>query len=279
MTPPAPPGPPLVTAAGPGWAPAGGGTDLASPARIYDYLLGGKDNYAADRDLARRLLEFQPDLAAAARENRAFLRRAVGLLAERGIRQFLDLGCGLPTCENVHQIAARHHPGARVVYVDHDPIVLAHARALLTDDGNVAIVQSDLRKRDELLDDVNASGRLDWAEPVAVLLTAVLHFVADADDPAGILAGLRSELAPGSALVISHATAGAAPAEAARAAELYATACVTPLALRERDEIAEFFGDFELLDPGLVFTAEWQPRDEPLLPPRGQLLAGVGIHR
>ncbi|KAB2347074.1 SAM-dependent methyltransferase [Actinomadura rudentiformis] len=270
----------MVTAAGPGWTPASGGTDLASPARMYDYLLGGKDNYAADRDLTRRLLEIQPQMAVAARENRAFLTRAVDVLAERGIRQFLDLGCGLPTRENVHQIAARRRPGARVVYVDHDPIVLAHARALLTDDGNVAIVQSDLRKRDELLGDVDASGSLDWAEPVAVLLTAVLHFVADADDPAGILAGLRAELAPGSALVISHATAGTA-AEAARAAELYATACVTPLALRGRDEIAEFFGDFELLEPGLVFTAEWQPQGgtPSPAPTRGQLLAGVGLRR
>ncbi|GAA2581071.1 SAM-dependent methyltransferase [Actinomadura fulvescens] len=267
----------MVTAAGPGWTPPGGGTDLASPARVYDYLLGGKDNYAADRELVHRLLAIQPDLSAVARENRAFLARAVGLLAGRGVRQFLDLGCGLPTHENVHQIAARHGPGARVVYVDHDPIVLAHARALLADDGNVAIVHSDLRKPDELRADVAAGGGLlDWTEPVAVLITAVLHFVADADDPAGILAGLRAELAPGSALVISHATAGTFPAEAARVAELYTTACVSPLVLRTREEVAEFFGDFELLDPGLAFTAQWRPRGE-RPPPRGQLLAGVGI--
>ncbi|MFG2007225.1 SAM-dependent methyltransferase [Spirillospora sp. NPDC048911] len=274
-----PTGPPRVTTAGPGWTPAGGGTDLASPARLYDYLLGGMDNYAADRELAHRLLELQPGVAAAARANRAFLTRAVGLLAGRGVRQFLDLGCGLPARENVHRIASRRVPGARVVYVDHDPVVLAHARALLAQDGNVAVVQSDLRKPDELLGDVMTGGLLDWAEPVAVLLTAVLHFVADADDPAGILAALRAELAPESALVISHATAGTPPDTAKAAADLYTTACVTPLVLRCREEVATFFGDFELLEPGLVPTAEWRPLDESPPPPRGQLLAGVAIRR
>ncbi|MEU5879909.1 SAM-dependent methyltransferase [Spirillospora sp. NPDC047279] len=269
-------GPPRVTAAGPGWGAARGVTEPASPARLYDYLLGGKDNYAADRELAGRLLTVQPELVTSARENRAFLTRAVALLAHRGVRQFLDLGCGLPTRDNVHQVAARHATGARVVYVDHDPTVLAHARALLADDGNVAVVQSDLRKQEELLGDVARGGVLDWDEPVAVLLTAVLHFLPDADDPARIVGGLRGLMSSGSALVLSHATGDASPA-ASQIVELFSGACVAPLALRGRDEIRAFFGDLELLDPGLVVTAAWRPGERALPPPHGQLLAGVGV--
>ncbi|MFC6879009.1 MULTISPECIES: SAM-dependent methyltransferase [Actinomadura] len=256
------------TDAGPGCAP-----DLgpASPARVYDYLLGGKDNYAADRVLVDDLLRLQPHLVDAARENRAFVRRAVRDLAGLGIGQFLDIGCGLPTPRNVHQIAARHAPGARVAYVDNDPIVLAHARALLTHDGGVRVVQADLRKPDELLG--LARDGLDLSAPVAVLLASVLHLLADAEDPHGAVAELRGALAPGSALVVSHLATGFSSAAAA----LYTERCTAPLVPRERHDIARFFGGLRLADPGLVPTTRWRP-DGPARPDEHALMyAGVAF--
>ncbi|HEX2312647.1 MAG TPA: SAM-dependent methyltransferase, partial [Thermomonospora sp.] len=183
-----------------------GGGDLArpSPARVYDHLLGGKDNYEADRVLAERMLAAQPRLAVAARENRAFVARAVRRLAAAGFDQFLDIGCGLPTHDNVHQIAARRTPGARVLYLDNDPIVLAHGRALLSEGGNVAVAGADLRDPRRLLECVAATRLLDLRRPVAVLMTAVLHFLADADGPFEAVAEIRRALPHGSALVISH---------------------------------------------------------------------------
>lgn len=184
----------------------GGGLGLAGPARVYDCLLGGKDNYAVDRELVMELLEIEPGLVDAACANRAFVRRAVRELAGLGLRQFLDLGCGLPTTDNVHQIAARHAPGSRVLYVDQDPLVLVHARALLVDDGDVAVVQADLRKPEDLVAQSLDHGLLDPSEPVAVLLTSVLHHLTDADDPWHTIQTLTDALPPGSALVISHLT-------------------------------------------------------------------------
>ncbi|WP_051467746.1 SAM-dependent methyltransferase [Actinomadura oligospora] len=184
----------------------GGVLGLAGPARVYDCLLGGKDNYAVDRELVRELLRIEPGLVDAARANRAFVRRAVRELAGLGLRQFLDIGCGLPTNDNVHQIASRHMPGARVLYVDQDPLVLVHARALLVDDGDVAALQADLRKPEDLVAQALDHGLLDPSEPIGVLVTSVLHHLTDADDPWHTVRTLTAALPPGSVLVISHLT-------------------------------------------------------------------------
>lgn len=255
--------------------------DAARPsaARVYDCLLGGKDNYAVDRRLADQLLKIHPYLGAAARANRAFVVRAVRFLAQQGIHQFLDLGCGLPTHDNVHQVAERHAYNARVVYVDHDPIVLAHARALLAEGGSVAVVQADLRKPGQILDAVGLGPLIDFRAPVAVLLTAVLHHIEEEDDPYGIVRELREALAPGSALVISHATSDVSPAESAEVASHYSRECTSPLIHRSRSQVRRFFGDFELADPGLVFTTRWRPDIEPLPPEQALSYAGVGIRR
>lgn len=272
-------GPQAVPAAPPApvrsepWATAG----QAKPARVYDLLLDGKDNYAADRDLVDRMLRVQPHVRTAARENRAFVRRAVRALAERGVAQFLDIGCGLPTRENVHAIAQRHVPGARVVYADHDPVVLSHARALLADDANVSVVRADLRDRDGLLETVTAAAPLDWTRPVGVLLTSVLHHLADADRPGDTVAALRRAMAPGSARVVSHLTADPAPAAIAETAALYTAGCGTPLVPRGRAEVAAFLGDLEPLLPGVVFTSEWRP-EGPVRPPDQALMyAAVAV--
>ncbi|GAA4090610.1 SAM-dependent methyltransferase [Actinomadura miaoliensis] len=255
------------------WATAG----EANPARFYDLLLGGKDNYAADRDLADPLLRVQPHARTAARENRAFVGRAVRALAEHGVAQFVDIGCGLPTGENVHQIAQRHVPGARVVYVDHDPIVLSHARALLADDGNVSVVRADLRDHDGLLEAVTVAAPLDWTRPVGVLLTSVLHHLAAADRPHELAAGLRRAMPPGSALAVSHLTADPAPAAVAEAASLYTAGCGTPLVPRGRAEVAAFLDGLELLGPGVVFTSEWRPVGPVRPPDQALMYAAVGL--
>ncbi|MBW8481877.1 SAM-dependent methyltransferase [Actinomadura parmotrematis] len=230
----------------------------ASPARVHDHLLGGKDNYLADRRLVAELLELQPNLRTAARANRAFLGRAVAALAALGVDQFLDVGCGLPTRDNVHQMAARRLPGARTVYLDNDPAVVAHARALMAADAGVEAMTADLRKPEELLG--LAAGSLDWRRPVALVLTAVLHLLPDADGPAAIVAALRGALPPGSALVVSHLTAPLAPG----VADLYAERCGVPLTVRPPATLLGYLGGWPLLPPGLAPTAAWQ---HPLPPP------------
>ncbi|MFI0351838.1 SAM-dependent methyltransferase [Actinomadura sp. 9N407] len=251
----------------------------ASPARVSDYLLGGKDNYAADRDLVDELLRVLPHLDTAAREGRAFLYRAVGTLARRGIRQFLDIGCGLPGGENVHRIASGQDPGCRVVYVDHDPIVLAHARALLAACGDVAAVHADLRDPAGLLAGVDACGLIDRDRPVAVLLTSVLHFLTAADRPYEAVAELRAALAPGSALVISHATADFAPETLAEAARIYSAGCSAPLVLRDRAGIMPFFGDLTPAGPGLAPLSLWRPNGGAWPPGPSLMYAGIGLQK
>lgn len=248
-----------------------------APARVYDYLLGGKDNYAEDRSLANRLLEVEPNLTAAVRENRAFLGRAVRALTERGIRRFLDIGCGLPTRDNVHQIAMREIPSAHVTYVDKDPIVLAHARAFLTVGDHARVAQGDLRRPEGILEAPEIRALLDGDEPVAILLTAVLHLLPDSEDPYSIVARLRAALSPGSALVISHATGDATPDRTIATARLYNRDCTAPLVPRSRAAINPFLDGLQLLDPGLVFTTQWRPRG-PARPAAYSLAyAAVGI--
>lgn len=218
------------------------------PARVHDYLLGGKDNYAADRDLAHRIMRVLPQAAGGARAARGFLSGAVRLLAERGVRQFLDLGCGLPKADNLHQMAARHTTGTRVVYVDHDPLVIAHARALLIDGGNIAALRADIREPEAVLDSAEVRRLIDPAEPVALVFSSVLHFLPGAGD---LVAAFAGPAAPGSAVVVSHLTGDFAPAAVAEAARLYRDASSVAVHPRGGAEIARLLGPFRPLPPGV----------------------------
>nr|WP_033332166.1 SAM-dependent methyltransferase [Actinomadura madurae] len=233
--------------------------DPGSPnvARMYDHWLGGKDNFAADREAAERVVEISAGrVVRGVRLNRAFLGRAVRDAAAAGIRQFLDLGSGLPTRENVHEAAALARPDARVVYVDNDPVVCAHGRALLAGTGDVGFAAADLRRPDDVLGDPAVRDLIDFSEPVALLLVSVLHFVADEDDPGALVARYRDALAPGSRLILSHLATDAFPDEMAEAEKVYEGASAR-LGARPRARIHTFFDGFELLRPGLTGPREW----------------------
>jgi S-adenosyl methyltransferase len=248
------------------YAPRGIDTTIPNVARIYDFLLGGKDNFAADRAAAQHFLAVIPDIAAIAADNRAFLARAVRYLAaEAGIRQFLDLGGGLPTRSNVHQIAQEVAPDARVAYVDYDPMVVRHGEALLANGRNVTMAHADLTQPAAVLDHPRVRRVLDLSQPLALICTATLYFVPDEAHPHAVIAAYRDRMAAGSYLVISHATAhapGEGPAEAAEAAEeaagVYRQASAQ-LHLRTPNDIRRFFDGFELVEPGVVWMSEWRP--------------------
>jgi len=226
---------------------------------MYDYLLGGKDHFEADREAIAGLLKSVPNARTGARENRAFLGRAVRyLVAEAGIRQFLDIGSGLPTASNVHEVAQRVAPDARVVYVDNDPIVLLHAQALLrgTPEGATGYLQADLRDPGAILD--RAAALLDFGQPVAVMLLGVLHLIQDAEDPWGIVARLMAAMPPGSYLTISHPAIDIHQSQA-NAQRVYNERVATPQTLRTREQVARFFTGLELVDPGLVQVHQWRP--------------------
>lgn len=256
------------------------GFDASVPnvARIYDALIGGKDNYSADRQIAAKLLAAVPGAAVAARENRAFLARAVRYLArDAGISQFLDIGTGLPTGGNVHEIVHAVRPQSHVVYADYDPVVVLHVDALLAKAPTVAAVQADLRTPHHLLTLPSVRALIDLAEPVAVLLVAVLHFVEDCEDPWAIVKYLKDQMAPGSYLVVSHATADHIPAGAAvRARQAYEGASA-PGVPRTRQEIARFFEGLEIVEPGLVAVSDWRPAH--IAPPTRPILCYAGIGR
>jgi len=262
--------------------PQGVDPNVPSPARIYDYLLGGKDNFAVDRAAAEKILEHAPNAKEAAQANRRFLIRAVEYLADQGIRQFLDIGAGLPTQENVHEVALRKAPGSRIVYVDNDPIVLAHARALLACDAQTIAVAGDLREPESILDNPEVTAHLDFNEPVGLILVAILHFIPDeAAYPA--VAKLRDRLAPGSHLVISHASMGQIDEKGlAEVKQIYARSSAGSAIPRTREEIERFFDGFEVVEPGLVWVEDWHPRDDEVKLPRLPGVdgyAGVGILR
>lgn len=234
--------------------------DVSVPnvARMYDYLLGGKDNFHSDRDAVEKLKKILPDAELACHQNRRFLERVVHFLVDGcGIRQIIDIGAGLPTRRNVHQIAQEAAPGTRVVYVDYDAVVVRHAEALLAENGRVAVVQSDLRTPRELLMHHNVRRMIDFAQPVAILVLATLHFIADDEHPREIVRLLRTTMAPGSYLALSHITADGVGPDASRAARgIYANASA-PAIPRPRDQILRFFDDMELLPPGLVNIDAW----------------------
>ncbi|RJL36177.1 SAM-dependent methyltransferase [Bailinhaonella thermotolerans] len=257
------------------------GFDVTRPnaARIYDYLLGGKDNFAADRQAAERMMAFMPEARRIARANRAFLGRAVRFCASRGIRQFLDLGSGLPTQDNVHQVAAAVDPACRVVYVDFDPVVVQHAHALL-EDADVGVVAADARDPEAVLASAPVRRLLDLSRPVAVLAVALLHFVPDEEDPAALVARFAEAMAPGSALVMTHACPDLMDPEAFAEALAVYNRGATPIHPRGRERIAALFSGFELVDPGLVEVSQWRPdRPEDSEPADAQIIGGVGLKR
>jgi tetratricopeptide (TPR) repeat protein len=249
-------------------------TDIPHPARVYDYLLGGKDNFPADRDAAERLITGDPRIVQTARENKRFLLRVVRYLAEEcGIHQFLDIGSGLPTQTNVHEVAQSVTADARVVYVDNDPIVSSHGRALLVNHPHTAFVEADLRRPTQIIDAPDTQRIIDFDTPVALLLGAILHFVADQDAPYESVARLREALPPGSYLAISHGAAADDEQFHELSREVHQNAKVQ-LWVRPPELIASFFDGFELVPPGLVPVTLWRPESGPNRPTR--LFGGVG---
>jgi O-methyltransferase involved in polyketide biosynthesis len=231
---------------------------VPNPARMWNYWLGGKDNFAADRDAAERVLQVMPSMPLIARAARLFLIDAVYQLADRhGVRQFLDIGTGLPTADNTHHVAQRVAPESRIVYVDHDPVVLSHAQALLTSspEGQTDYIQADLRDTDTIL--AGAARTLDFSQPVAVLLIAILHFIPDADNPYGIVARLMDAVPSGSYLVMAHAASDIAPEASAEMARLYNGMSPVPITPRSREQVARFFDGLDMAPPGLVPISQW----------------------
>ncbi|MFG1928971.1 SAM-dependent methyltransferase [Cryptosporangium sp. NPDC048952] len=244
-------------------------TSVAHPARRYDYWLGGKDNFAADRHSADEVEKVFPTIRTTARQNRAFLRRVVTYLArEAGVRQFIDIGAGLPTAPNVHEVAQAINPAARIVFVDNDPIVLVHARALLqgTPEGATAYLAADVREPSRILGAPELHEVLDLREPVALLLIAILHFLEDADQPHDRVREYLAALAPGSYLAISHITTDFMDEATAEASRSLART-TAPAHFRTSDEVAGFLDGLDMIHPGVVSVADWRPEPDAETPP------------
>ncbi|MEU6085061.1 SAM-dependent methyltransferase [Streptomyces sp. NPDC047108] len=248
-------------------------TSRPHPARMYDYYLGGRDNYEVDREAADQVIKDVPEILPAARSNRAFLRRAVKSVVESGIRQIIDIGTGIPTSPNTHEVAQGVSPDVRVAYVDNDPIVASHAGARLTGTSNTAFALADVRKPEAILEHPAIRGLIDFDEPVGLMLVALLHFVTDDEDPRRIVNTLTEALPPGSHLVLSHGTADFHPDGFPTAVKVYrgATATLNP---RPHADILALFDGFELQEPGLVQVPLWRP-DGP--PPPADELARIGF--
>jgi hypothetical protein len=245
----------------PAWAPASVDLQRPNAARVYDYLLGGACNFEHDRQFAEKLLATIPEAKGAARLNRAFLRRAVKFCVAQGIRQFLDLGSGIPTAGNVHEIAQREAPDAHVVYVDAEPVAVAHSELILEGNHRAGVLQSDLLDVDRVLTAEPVRKLIDFDQPVAILMAAVLHFVPDSADPAPAVARYIRTMAPGSYFVLSHA----AKVEMKRSQDgwrMYDDS-TTPGGGRTRDEVAAFMTGTEIVEPGVVWTPEWRPDTPP----------------
>ncbi|TDD70297.1 hypothetical protein E1293_34965 [Actinomadura darangshiensis] len=260
------------------WSPAE--VDLVTPntARIYDYLLGGKDNYTADREVAEELLDVIPEARMAALENHAFIGRAVRFLAREGVRQFIDVGCKLPARGNVHEVAAEVAPDAAVVFADGDPVVLAHARALLARTSRTAVVQCDPKRPETLAADPRVQALIDFERPVAVILDRVLHFVHDTAEAAAAVRGLHAVLAPGSHLVFTHITQDPEPQSGGDVGTVFKPTTAHFWG-RSRAGVHEIVSCFDLVEPGLVFTSQWRPdlsAARVAHPERTFTLAGVG---
>ena len=260
----------------PDWVPPEVDMDRPNAARIYDYYLGGAHNFAADRRMADEAIAAWPQLPVIMQANRAFLRRAVRFLLQAGVRQFLDLGSGIPTVDNVHTVAQRADPSCRIVYVDADPVVVVHSRAILGDRPGVASIHADLRDPAAVLADPEVQGLLDLSQPVAVLAVAVLHFVPDSDRPQEILAGYRDALSAGSYLAISHASPAEQPELVAQHAAMYART-PTPMTMRTRTQIATLLDGWQPVEPGLVLMTLWHPETHDRTPSRPEDYPGYAV--
>jgi S-adenosyl methyltransferase len=251
--------------------------DVTTPsvARMYDYYLGGKDNFEVDRAAVDRVAEVIPEIGDVALENRAFLRRAVRYMARQGIRQFIDIGSGLPTVGNTHEIAQQIAPDARVVYVDNDPVVLVHGRAILSADDNTTVVTADMREPGTVLDDPETRTLIDFDEPVGVLLIAMTHFLT-MDERPPVMGELHGALAPGSYLAATHVTTEGKQAEAYKQIEAVYATTPTPIFFRGPADISLFFDGYDLVDPGLVTLERWRPDPSDPAPVTSWLYGGVG---
>ncbi|MEV5837055.1 SAM-dependent methyltransferase [Nocardia sp. NPDC052112] len=263
----------------PAWAPEGVDMQQASPARMYDALLGGSHNFEIDRKAAEAGRRLVPDLPRLALSNRAFLRRAVRFMVDQGVRQFLDIGSGIPTVGNVHEVAQSVDPEIRVLYADIDPVAVAHARVILVDNGKSAAIEADLRKPDELLARVRENGLIDFAQPVGVLLVAVLHLLSDEDQPVEKVSAVRAAVPGGSYVAISHLTSELRPEDAGKLGRNAADVTRVGIHFRSKDAIAAMFQGWEPVEPGVVELPTWRPesdRDLHETPGRSLGLAGVG---
>ncbi|NLT56402.1 MAG: SAM-dependent methyltransferase [Actinomycetales bacterium] len=264
-----------------GWVPRGIDPTTPNVARMYDYYLDGKDHYPADREAAERVLARFPEMRDIALANREFHIQVVRLLAEAGIRQFLDIGSGLPTRRNVHEAAREVVSDARVVYVDNDPVVVRHAQALLPgEQGRTAVLEADLRDTDAILDHPSTRELIDFDQPMAVLMAAVLHFVPDSDDPHDLVSRYVSRMAPGSYLMVSHAGGDRMPDKGRQASREYDRASAQMI-FRTRPEIERFFDGLEILDPGVVPVGTWRvsPEEHTEVVKRISLTGLVGVGR
>ncbi|WP_225849608.1 SAM-dependent methyltransferase [Streptomyces sp. HPF1205] len=264
----------------PSWAPQGIDLTVPSVSRIYDYFLGGSHNFEVDREAARIAIKAFPSIPKISQENRAVMRRAVRFAMDRGITQFLDIGSGIPTFGNVHEVAQANDPRARVVYVDNDPVAVAHSRAVLEGNPNATALAGDLRDPLSILDAPETRRMLDLDRPVALMLVAVVHFLPDDERPEEIIAALREALAPGSAMVITHATLDGPTPQGQRGAQEVYQRTATPLIMRSREELERFFEGFELVEPGVVPLPYWRPDTPPSEdddPGVTHGLAGVGL--
>lgn len=264
----------------PSWIPDDIPRDTPSVARVYDYLIGGYHNFASDRKVAEGALALYPDFGRVMQANRAFLRRAVAFLAEQGIDQFLDLGSGIPTVGNVHEVAQQANPAARVVYVDVDPVAVAHADLILRGNPRAAAIEADIRWPDRIFSHPTTKRLIDFDRPLAVLLCYLLHFLSDDAEAERTVASLRADLSSGSYLVISHGTAEFAQPDVYRQGQRVYARTSHPLHLRPREQVARYFDGLEMVPPGLVLVPLWRPEtDEDLWldqPERSVTYAGIG---
>ncbi|HIV59314.1 MAG TPA: SAM-dependent methyltransferase [Candidatus Stackebrandtia faecavium] len=264
----------------PDWAPEG--VDISKPnmARSYDYWLGGSHNFAVDREFGDKFAEILPSVRRISQANRAFVHRAVRYMLDLGIRQFLDLGSGIPTVGNVHEVAQRIAPESKVVYVDIDPIAVTHSQQLLADNDNGTVLQGDMTKPDEIWHHPEARAMLDFSQPIGVLMVAVVHALQDHQNPDEHVAYFRDALPPGSALALTHGSTDR-QSSSMRELEGITQKSATPLVARTRDQILNYFGDFELAEPGLVWVNMWRPElpDEEEEDESITFYAGVGHKR
>lgn len=244
-------------------------TTKAHPARVYDYSLGGKDNYPVDREAAEQVMALVPTIRHEVRANRQFLDRAVRYAADQGIRQFLDVGTGIPTMSPTHEVAQRIQPGARVVYVDNDPIVLVHARALLVDDDRTTVLQADVRDPGTILSAARA--HLDFTEPIALMFVGLWYLIPDEDDPYGLIAAYRDAMPTGSMMLLSHVR----DTTDMRSAQEVLAQATSPLVLRSDERIRALFDGWEPVDPGVTPLHEWRPEGGEIVVEH--VLGGVGV--